>query len=98
MRDPGFRGRLLKALAFALLIAAVFGVPSGVAAFLVPSQTPATLLHDALFLGGNAAAVVFWVAFLLLFVTQVYKTAAMLDMDRRVRQAEELFRRGGPRR
>ncbi len=98
MRDPGFRGRLLKALAFAMLIAAVFGIPAGFAAYLIPSQTPSTLLGDALFLGGNAAAIVFWVAFILMFVTQVYRTDAMLDMDRRVRKAEELFQRGGPRR
>jgi uncharacterized BrkB/YihY/UPF0761 family membrane protein len=98
VRDPEFRRRLLNAGLLAMLIAAVFGIPAGVIAYLLPTQAGSPPVSDALFLGGNVAAVVFWAAFLLLSFTVVYRTNAMRDMDRRVRMAEDLFRRSRPRR
>ena len=92
MRDPGFRGRLLKALLYSALIATAFGIPIAATEYLVPGHHIADI-SNAPIIGGNVAAIVFWIAFAYLFLIKVYKTPAVFDFERRVKMAEEIFAR-----
>jgi hypothetical protein len=50
---------------------------------------PSADLHwNALLSGANTAAIVFWIVSPILFVTRVYKTEGVLDMERRLQLAE----------
>lgn len=95
MRDPEFRRRLQKALFNSVFTAAFVG---GIAYFAncydpSPATAPAVVWRVALVDAANIAAMAFWVMFPILFATKVFKSAAVLDMERRVRLAEDLFER-----
>src|SRR5438874_12264699 len=55
---------------------------------------PDKALMNAAKQGANTTTVVFWVVLALLYLTHISKSAAMLDCERRVRLAEELYRQG----
>lgn len=97
MSDAGFRTRLLQNAVLAMFVAVLFGSPVYLAGCIgsTLAPQPASALHRrAIRASCNTAAVVFWMLFPVLFILRVYKTAAVLDFERRVRFAEDLFRRG----
>ena len=96
VRDPGFRKRLLKAIAVAMLVAAAIGPFGYLSEYIgiIGRMRPLQIIqHAALISGMNTVAITFWIVFPILFITTAFKTAADLDMDRRLRLAEELFER-----
>ena len=58
-----------------------------------PFPSMEALLQAMLSRGLNTAAVTFWIAFPILYCIRVPKSTAALDWDRRMKMAEEIFKR-----
>src|SRR5436190_9607434 len=97
MSDSAFRSRLLRNLALAMVVAVFVGgcvYLSALGSMRMRGRPVSVIREQAIPEGLNTAAISFWILFPVLFLTRVYKTAAVLDCDRRIRLAEEMYRRG----
>lgn len=59
----------------------------------IPIGRPHAWLEDALFYSANTTAAAFWFVFLPSFFIKVRLSPAALDWERRLRLADEIFRR-----
>jgi hypothetical protein len=80
-----------------MLIAVLFGFIGFISAFVgFTMRAPRSiddLVRDGIHTGLNTVAVTFWIAFPILYLIRVPKSAAALDWDRRLAVAEEVFKR-----
>lgn len=88
-------GERRRRLVNAAIISVVISILAGALAFLVVSlesaiRRPRPLLDDAM-AAFNTVAVVFWATFTVQLLIEVTKSKAVLEFERRVHQAEELF-------
>lgn len=94
--DPARRRPHLIALVTSIVISISAGGFGFLSSFIGITMRPrpwADIIHDGIITGLNTIPFVFWIAFLhQLLYLNVRKTPAVLDFERRVRQAEDLFK------
>jgi hypothetical protein len=92
------RGRILRAALVSMIpavVAGVIGVPVGMLGMAIRPMRPyEQMVRDGITTGLNTAGVVFWCVFLVLLLIEMTKSHAVLEFERRVKYAEELFKRG----
>jgi hypothetical protein len=93
------RRAIIVAAGVSLLVSVIVGVVVGVVVTPAWFGTlrPKAPLRNSLTSGLNTAAVVFWIFFLPQFLVEMSKSPAVLELERRVKMAEELFKRRAPR-
>jgi uncharacterized membrane protein len=93
---PSKRSRFLGALFKSIVISALFGFVGYVSGYVgaVGNFRSVQDIHvHAIMMGLNTTAVVFWILFAVLMLHEFSKSEAVLDLERRNRLAEELFKR-----
>jgi hypothetical protein len=91
------RSRLKKAILKSMLTSGVFGVCGylvGLVGVMFAAKSAVNIHAGALTAGLNTTAVVFWILCPVLVLYEYLKSDAVLDLERRCRLAEELFKRG----
>lgn len=93
MNDHGIRPRLLRAFAASAVPAAFCAVLAFLCTWIDRlTPPPGGMWLIALAAGANVAAIVFWILFPIQFL-RLRRNAADLESERRLRLAEELFKK-----
>lgn len=92
MSDPGFRSRLLRNLALAMILSGVLAVAIyGLQRVFSFSDGTSSHSRHAVTTALNACAVVFWPVFAVLFFGRVYKTRGVLEYERLLQRAWDRY-------
>jgi hypothetical protein len=93
---PGRRSRFLRVLSTSMFTSVVFGLLGyicGILREIIRTLSVNDIHIRALMTGLNTTAVAFWILFAVLMLYEFSKSEAVLDLERRNRLAEELFKR-----